>query len=81
MREGGGRSHDAASCGGINAREGRTRGGRQASFTLSAVVPQDGQGTELNRSFRKLSGSVISDNRPRKEAEVAQEQECKPPAH
>lgn len=53
--------------GGVIVREGRTRGGRQASFTLSTAVLWDGQGTEFNRSFRKLSGSVISDNKPRKQ--------------
>lgn len=40
------------------------RDGKPASFSGSAAVPWDGQGTEFNRSFRKLSGSVISESRP-----------------
>lgn len=63
---GGGRGNDAASRWGINAQEGRTqRDGRQASLSLcQPQFPCDGQGTEFNKSFRKLSGSVISDKRP-----------------
>lgn len=50
----------------MHRREGRGGGG-PASFGLPAVAPQHRQGTEFSRSFRKPSGSVISDNRPGKQ--------------
>lgn len=36
-------------------------------LSLRSHVHGDGQGIEFNRSFRKLSGSVISDRRPGKQ--------------
>lgn len=45
--------------------------GRQARFGLCQLqFPCDVQGMEFNRSFRKLSGSVISDNRPGKQGQA-----------
>lgn len=64
----------------INAQEGEHRGWKAASFTVSAVL-WDGQGTEFNRSFRKLSGSVISDKRPGKQRQrLVRRRNAWPPA-
>ena len=65
---------------GVDAQEGRARrGGRPASSNRAAAGPWDGQGTEFNRSFRKLSGSVISVSRPAPETEAGRERECAAP--
>lgn len=64
--EGGEEGNNAASCGGINARGGDNRGveGKLASISVNCSFHGDVQGMEFNRSFKKLSGSVISDRRP-----------------
>lgn len=69
--------------GGVNAQEGRTQKmeGKPASVSASAAS-RDVQGIEFNRSFRKLSGSVTSDNRPGKQGrtEVVRNRHARPPA-
>lgn len=58
----------------MHRREGQ-RGGRPAGCRPPAAALRHGQGTEFSRSFRKLSGSVISDNRPGKQRRRWLEQE------
>lgn len=53
------------------AREEGHRGRRQAASVSVDRSPRGAQGTELNRSFRKLSASVTSDKRPGKQAGAA----------
>lgn len=53
------------------AREEGHRGRRQAASVSVDRSPRGAQGTEFNRSFRKLSASVTSDKRPGKQAGAA----------
>lgn len=65
----------------INAQEGEHRGVEGKPVSPSAAVLWDGQGTEFNRSFRKLSGSVISDKRPGKQKQrLVRRRNAWPPA-
>lgn len=51
-------------------KEGEHRGmeGKFASIFINCSFHVEGQGIEFNRSFRKLSGSLISDKRPGKQS-------------